>query len=68
MQVSRRAEKKVRVKVIYSVWSCVRSRLEMLRLKMNKGKNMQIISLFPQYPGCPPNLPIRKTKAFFVDA
>lgn len=68
MQVSRRAERKARVKVIYSAWSFVWHWLEMLRLKMNEVKNMQIIPLFPQYPGCPPNLPISKTKTFFVDA
>lgn len=48
MQVSRRAEREVRVKVIYSAWSFVWNWLEMLRLKMNEVKNMQIILLFPQ--------------------
>lgn len=46
---------------------CV-NRLVMLRLKTNEVKNMQIISLLPQYPGYPPNLPMSKTKDFFVDA
>lgn len=48
MQVSRTAERKVRLKVIYSAWSFVWHWLEMLRLKMNEVKTMQIILLFPQ--------------------
>lgn len=68
MQVGRRAEGKVRVKVIYSAWSFVWNWLEMLRLKINEVKKMQIISRFAQHPGCPVNLSISKTKAFFVDA
>lgn len=63
-----RAERKVRVKVIYSAWAFVWNSLVMLRSKTNEVKNMQIISLLPQYPGCPPNLPMSKTKDFFVDA